>query len=71
MALGRGAAAAPVVAAVLDALADDLDAPAAVAAVQAWADATLGKEHHLADTSETNAGATVSALVNAALGIKL
>ena len=42
LALGAGAAAAPVVDAVLAALADDLDAPTAVAAVDAWVDATLG-----------------------------
>jgi L-cysteine:1D-myo-inositol 2-amino-2-deoxy-alpha-D-glucopyranoside ligase len=68
--LGRGAASAPVVAAVLDALADDLDAPTAVAAVQAWVDATLGNGG-LADTADAAAGETVAALVDAALGIKL
>ena len=43
LAVGAGAPAAPVVDAVLTALAGDLDAPSAVAAVDAWADATLGQ----------------------------
>ena len=51
LSLGAGAPAAPVVEAVLAALADDLDAPTAVAAVQAWVDATLGTDG-LADTSD-------------------
>jgi L-cysteine:1D-myo-inositol 2-amino-2-deoxy-alpha-D-glucopyranoside ligase len=57
-----------VVDAVLTALAHDLDAPAAVAAVDAWADATLGTTG-LADTSDAEAGATVRALLDAALGL--
>ena len=40
--LGAGAPAAPVVEAVLTALADDLDAPTALAAVDGWVAATLG-----------------------------
>ena len=68
--LGRGAPSGPVVSAVLDALAADLDAPAAVDAVQAWVDTTLGADG-LADTSDDNAGATVAALVDAALGLAL
>src|ERR687890_8165 len=43
LAVGAGAPAGPVVDKVLAALATDLDAPAAVALVDAWADATLGK----------------------------
>jgi len=70
VALGRGASAGPVVDTVLGALADDLDAPRAVAAVQAWVDATLGT-HGLADASDSAAGATIAALVDAALGIRL
>lgn len=70
VALGRGAAAEPVVDAVLAALADDLDAPRAVAAVQAWVDATLG-HGGLADTSDAQAGAAIAAVVDAALGIAL
>ena len=42
LAVGCGSAGGPVVDAVLGALATDLDAPTAVAAVDAWADATLG-----------------------------
>ena len=70
LSLGAGAPAAPVVEAVLTALADDLDAPAAVAAVQAWVDATLGTEG-LADTSDGAAAATVHRLLDAALGLSL
>jgi len=70
VALGAGAPAGPVVAAVLAALADDLDAPRAVAVVQDWADATLGRDG-LADTTDSGAGGTVLALVDAALGLAL
>ena len=65
LSLGAGAPAAPVVEAVLAALADDLDAPAALAAVQAWVDATLGTDG-LADTSDRAAAATVHRLLDAA-----
>jgi L-cysteine:1D-myo-inositol 2-amino-2-deoxy-alpha-D-glucopyranoside ligase len=54
--------------AVLTAMANDLDAPSAVAAVDAWADATLGTTG-LADTSDPDAGATVRSLIDAALGL--
>src|SRR6478609_1980160 len=54
LALGAGAPAAPVVTAVLTALADDLDAPAALASLQAWVDATLGTDG-LADSSDESA----------------
>jgi L-cysteine:1D-myo-inositol 2-amino-2-deoxy-alpha-D-glucopyranoside ligase len=70
LAKGSGAPAAPVVDRVLDALAHDLDAPAALAAVQAWVDATLGTTGH-PDTSDETAGATVSQLLDAALGLAL
>jgi L-cysteine:1D-myo-inositol 2-amino-2-deoxy-alpha-D-glucopyranoside ligase len=70
VAVGAGAPAAPVVDAVLGALATDLDAPAAVAAVDAWASATLG-EGGLADTSDAEAGATIRTLLDAALGLAL
>ena len=51
LALGAGAPAGPVAAEVLAALADDLDAPRAVAAVDGWVAATLGTDG-LADTSD-------------------
>jgi len=70
LSLGAGAPSAPVVEAVLGALADDLDAPTAVAAVQGWVDATLGSDG-LADTSDPDAAATVHRLVDAALGLAL
>jgi L-cysteine:1D-myo-inositol 2-amino-2-deoxy-alpha-D-glucopyranoside ligase len=41
VARGRGPAAGPVVAAVRSRLADDLDTPGALAAVDAWAEAAL------------------------------
>src|SRR5690349_97204 len=44
LSLGRGAPAAPVVEDVLEVLAADLDAPAAVELVQGWVDATLGND---------------------------
>ncbi|MBF4163088.1 cysteine--1-D-myo-inosityl 2-amino-2-deoxy-alpha-D-glucopyranoside ligase [Nocardioides acrostichi] len=68
--LGAGAPAEPVVHAVLTALADDLDAPAAVAAVDVWATATLG-EGTLADTTDADAGAGVLTVLDAALGLAL
>jgi L-cysteine:1D-myo-inositol 2-amino-2-deoxy-alpha-D-glucopyranoside ligase len=70
LAVGSGAASAPVVDAVLGALANDLDAPTAVAAVDAWADATLGTAG-LADTSDADAGTTLHSLLDAALGLSL
>jgi L-cysteine:1D-myo-inositol 2-amino-2-deoxy-alpha-D-glucopyranoside ligase len=66
--LHAGAPASPVVAEVLAALADDLDAPRACAAIDAWVAATLG-DHGLADTSDPGAADTVRSLVDAALGI--
>jgi L-cysteine:1D-myo-inositol 2-amino-2-deoxy-alpha-D-glucopyranoside ligase len=70
LAVGAGAPAAPVVDAVLEALATDLDAPTAVRAIDAWADATLGTAG-LADTSDAEAGVTISKLLDAALGLTL
>jgi L-cysteine:1D-myo-inositol 2-amino-2-deoxy-alpha-D-glucopyranoside ligase len=71
LALGAGADAAPVVEAVLNALATDLDAPTAVDVVQDWVDATLGTTGHLAETSDRDAAATVHQLLDAALGLSL
>ncbi len=70
LSLGAGAAAAPVVDEVLAALADDLDAPRAVAAVDAWVAATLGTDG-LADTSDPDAAVTMLAVLDAALGLAL
>jgi L-cysteine:1D-myo-inositol 2-amino-2-deoxy-alpha-D-glucopyranoside ligase len=70
LALGHGSPAAPVVERVLAALADDLDAPTAVAAVQEWVEATLGTTG-LADTSDHEAAASVHRLLDAALGLSL
>ena len=70
LALGAGAPSGPVVTAVLAALADDLDAPTALAAVQAWVDETLG-ESHLADTSDPDAAGVIHRLLDAALGLSL
>lgn len=70
IALGAGAPAEPVVTEVLAALADDLDAPRALAAVDAWVDATLGT-HGLADTSDPDAARSVHLLLDAALGLAL
>ena len=60
----------PYVERVLTALADDLDAPTAVAAVQDWVEATLGTTG-LADTSDPDAAATIHRLLDAALGLSL
>jgi L-cysteine:1D-myo-inositol 2-amino-2-deoxy-alpha-D-glucopyranoside ligase len=70
LAVGAGAPAAPVVDSVLAALATDLDVPAAIAAVDDWADATLGTSGP-ADTSDPEAGASLRALLDAALGLAL
>jgi L-cysteine:1D-myo-inositol 2-amino-2-deoxy-alpha-D-glucopyranoside ligase len=70
LSLGRGAPAAPVVEDVLEVLAADLDAPAAVELVQGWVDATLGSDG-LADTSDEDAARTMRDLLDAALGLKL
>ncbi|MFJ9316027.1 cysteine--1-D-myo-inosityl 2-amino-2-deoxy-alpha-D-glucopyranoside ligase [Pimelobacter simplex] len=70
LALGAGAPAAPVVAEVLEALADDLDAPRATAAIDAWVAATLGTDG-LADTSDAEAAVTLLPVLDAALGLAL
>src|SRR3954452_20652003 len=70
LAVGAGAPAGPVVDHALAALATDLDAPAAVALVDSWADATLGTSG-LADTTDPEAGASLRALLDAALGLDL
>lgn len=70
LALGAGAPAAPVVEEVLAALADDLDAPRATAAVDRWVAATLGTDG-LADTSDPDAGAQMLSALDTALGLAL
>ncbi|HWJ10784.1 MAG TPA: cysteine--1-D-myo-inosityl 2-amino-2-deoxy-alpha-D-glucopyranoside ligase [Nocardioides sp.] len=70
LALGAGAPAGPVVDEVLAALADDLDAPRATAAVDAWVRATLGTDG-LADTSDPDAAVTLLPVLDAALGLSL
>ncbi len=70
LSLGAGAPAAPVVEEVLAALADDLDAPRAVRALDAWAAATLGTDG-LADNSDRDAAIQVLAVLDAALGLSL
>ncbi|KRB73902.1 cysteine--1-D-myo-inosityl 2-amino-2-deoxy-alpha-D-glucopyranoside ligase [Nocardioides sp. Root190] len=70
LALGAGASAAPVVEEILAALADDLDAPRATAAVDAWVAATLGTDG-LADTSDPDAAITLLPVLDAALGLSL
>jgi L-cysteine:1D-myo-inositol 2-amino-2-deoxy-alpha-D-glucopyranoside ligase len=59
-----------VVDAVLAALAEDLDAPAAVAAVAAWVETTLGNGSTAARSDES-AAATVHRLLDTALGLWL
>jgi L-cysteine:1D-myo-inositol 2-amino-2-deoxy-alpha-D-glucopyranoside ligase len=61
-----GAPAAPVVDDVLAALADDLDAPRAVAAVHDWASRTLE-----GDATEPGSPATIATALDAALGLDL
>lgn len=70
LSLGAGAPAAPVIEEVLAAIADDLDAPRATAAVDRWVAATLGTDG-LADTSDPDAGAQLLAALDAALGLAL
>jgi len=70
LALGAGAPAMPVVEEVLAALADDLDAPRATAAIDAWVRATLGTDG-LADTSDPEAAVTLLPVLDAALGLAL
>ena len=70
LALGAGAPSEPVTEIVLAALADDLDAPRALAAVDAWVAATLGTDG-LADTSDPDAATAIHTLLDAALGLSL
>ena len=63
---GSGAAAERVVAELRAALADDLDTTAALAAVDTWAAAT-----HADAAEDDSAGATISAAVDALLGVEL
>jgi L-cysteine:1D-myo-inositol 2-amino-2-deoxy-alpha-D-glucopyranoside ligase len=70
LSLGAGAPAAPVVIEILEALADDLDAPRAAAAVDQWVAATLGTDG-LADTSDPEAAVQMLAVLDAALGLAL
>ncbi|GAA1141877.1 cysteine--1-D-myo-inosityl 2-amino-2-deoxy-alpha-D-glucopyranoside ligase [Nocardioides aquiterrae] len=70
LSLGSGAPAAPVVEEVLAALADDLDAPRAVAAVDRWVASTLGTDG-LADTSDPDAAGEMLRLLDAALGLAI
>jgi len=63
---GAGAATGPVVDAVLTALADDLDAPTATAAIDAWMAATDS-----GDRTDPDAAATIRSLLDAALGLAL
>ncbi|HEX4472309.1 MAG TPA: cysteine--1-D-myo-inosityl 2-amino-2-deoxy-alpha-D-glucopyranoside ligase [Nocardioides sp.] len=67
--LDVGAPADAVVDAVLLALATDLDAPAAVAAVDEWATASLARSE--TDPGDPQAPTTIRALVDAALGLAL
>lgn len=60
-----GPAAEPVVAAVREALADDLDAPRAIAAVDAWVDAAMAA----AGDGVPGSGRTVASAVDALLGV--
>jgi L-cysteine:1D-myo-inositol 2-amino-2-deoxy-alpha-D-glucopyranoside ligase len=70
LSLGAGAPAGPVVVEVLEALADDLDAPRAVAAVDRWVSATLGTDG-LADTTDPDAAVQILAVIDAALGMSI
>ncbi len=63
---GAGAPTVAVVAEVLAALADDLDAPRALEALGDWAEATHG-----GDVSEAGAGEVIRTLADAALGLAL
>jgi L-cysteine:1D-myo-inositol 2-amino-2-deoxy-alpha-D-glucopyranoside ligase len=66
-ALPAGAPAAPVLAALRERLADDLDSPGAIAAVDAWAAATLRGDGE----AEDGAPAMVADAVDALLGVLL
>jgi L-cysteine:1D-myo-inositol 2-amino-2-deoxy-alpha-D-glucopyranoside ligase len=70
LALGAGAPAAPVVEEILAALADDLDAPRALRAVDRWVAATLGTDG-LADISDPDAAMSMIVALDAGLGLSL
>jgi L-cysteine:1D-myo-inositol 2-amino-2-deoxy-alpha-D-glucopyranoside ligase len=70
LAQGAGAPTPATVDAVLSHLSHDLDAPTALQTVEAWVAATLGTDGP-ADTSDPDAGATMRALLDAALGLAL
>jgi L-cysteine:1D-myo-inositol 2-amino-2-deoxy-alpha-D-glucopyranoside ligase len=70
LSLGAGAPAAPVVEEILAALADDLDAPRATAAVDAWVKSTLGG-NGMADTTDPEAAVTLLPVLDAALGLAI
>jgi L-cysteine:1D-myo-inositol 2-amino-2-deoxy-alpha-D-glucopyranoside ligase len=69
--LPAGAPAGRVLAAVRERLADDLDSPGAIAAVDAWAAASLGPAPGADDDAVPGAPADVRQLVDALLGIAL
>lgn len=66
IAAGAGASAAPVVGQIRSALSCDLDAPRALEAVDAWADATLTGDH-----SEPGAADVVAVALDSLLGLHL
>ena len=66
VARGAGAESGPVVDGVLASLAEDLDAPTALRTIDHWADAT-----DFGDAGDPDAGETLRALVDAALGVRL
>ncbi|ROR71739.1 L-cysteine:1D-myo-inositol 2-amino-2-deoxy-alpha-D-glucopyranoside ligase [Bogoriella caseilytica] len=71
VALATGPEAGGVLTAVRAALAADLDAPAAVAAVDRWVDSALAGESAAGGTMSRSAPAEVSAAVDALLGVAL
>ncbi len=66
-----GAASAPVVAAVREELAHDLDAPAALDVLRGWAEASCGAGGAGPDTTEAGAGRVIRTLVDQSLGLAL
>lgn len=66
IARGAGADSAAAIAALRQCLADDLDTPGALAAIDAWAQATLS-----GDESDPGAGTAITAAVDALLGVSL
>ena len=71
VAAGRGPDAADTVAAVRAALAEDLDAPRALAAVDAWADRVIAGDSDPAADLVEDAGQLVAQAVDALLGVRL